>query len=65
MSILKGEEHGSKRDVVILNSAMAIYLGLDNRTVPDCVEMARDIIDSGKALKKLEEFRRLTNEVVL
>jgi anthranilate phosphoribosyltransferase len=35
MSILKGEEHGSKRDVVILNSAMAIYLGLDNRTVPD------------------------------
>jgi len=65
MSILKGGEQGPKREVVILNSAMALYLGLKNRTVNDCVDLARDMIDSGKALKKLEDFRRLTNEVVI
>ena len=65
MSILKGEEQGPKREVVILNSAMALYLGLKNRTVNDCVDLARDMIDSGKAQKKLEDFRRLTNEVVI
>jgi anthranilate phosphoribosyltransferase len=64
LNILKGTERGPKRDVVILNSAMTLYLGLNNRTVTDCVKMAQEIIDSGKAMAKLAEFRRLTNEVV-
>ena len=62
--ILDGNERGPKRDVVILNAAMALYLGIDDWTVADCVIMARDLIDSGKGAAKLEEFRRLTNEVM-
>jgi anthranilate phosphoribosyltransferase len=63
LDILSGKERGPKRDVVVLNAAMALYLGIDDCTVADCVEMARELIDSGKAAAKLEEFRKLTNEV--
>ncbi|MEQ8236396.1 MAG: anthranilate phosphoribosyltransferase [Syntrophomonadaceae bacterium] len=63
MDILNGRERGPKREVVILNAALALYLGIDNCSVADCVKMAEDLIDSGKAAAKLEEFRRLTNEV--
>lgn len=64
LDILNGKEKGPKRDVVVLNAAMALYLGIDNCTVVDCIKMAQDLIDSGKAAAKLEEFRKLTNEVV-
>ncbi len=63
LNILSGGERGPRRDVVVLNSAIALYLGIDDCTVADCIEKAQDIIDSGKALAKLEQFRRLTNEV--
>ncbi|MDP4120158.1 MAG: anthranilate phosphoribosyltransferase [Bacillota bacterium] len=63
-NILSGIEKGAKRDVVVLNSAMALYLGIDDCSVEDCIKLAEDIIDSGKATAKLEEFCRLTNEVV-
>jgi len=62
IDILNGKERGPKREVVILNAALALYLGIDDCTVDDCVKMAEDLIDSGKAAAKLEEFRRLTNE---
>ena len=65
LNILSGLEKGPKRDVVILNSAMALYLGIDDCSVIDCIKMAEEIIDSGKAAAKLEEFKRLTNEVPL
>ncbi|NMC27206.1 MAG: anthranilate phosphoribosyltransferase [Syntrophomonadaceae bacterium] len=61
--ILNGKERGPKRDVVILNAALALYLGIDNCSVADCVKLAEELIESGKAAAKLEEFRRLTNEV--
>jgi len=63
LDILSGRERGPKRDVVVLNSAMALYLGIDDCTVADCIKTAQEIIDSGQALAKLEQFRRLTNEV--
>jgi len=63
LNILNGKETGAKRDVVILNSAMALYLGIDNCTVEQAIKLAADIIDSGRAAAKLDEFRRLTNEV--
>ena len=63
VDILTGRERGPKRDVVVLNSAMALYLGIDNCTVTESIKWAEDIIDSGKAAAKLEQFRRLTNEV--
>lgn len=61
--ILTVKEKGPKRDVVVLNSAMALYLGIDNCTVAESIKLTQHIIDSGKAAAKLEQFRRLTNEV--
>lgn len=61
--ILSGKERGPKRDVVLLNAVLALYLGIDNCSVTECVKKAKELLDSGKAAAKLEEFRRLTNEV--
>jgi anthranilate phosphoribosyltransferase (EC 2.4.2.18) len=61
--ILTGKGRGPKRDLVVLNSAMALYLGINDCTVAESIKLAQHIIDSGKAAAKLEQFRRLTNEV--
>lgn len=61
--ILAGKIQGPKRDVVVFNAAMALYLGIDGVTVSDCVKMAQELIGNGKALAKLEEFSKMTREV--
>ncbi|WP_343208248.1 anthranilate phosphoribosyltransferase [Anaerolentibacter hominis] len=63
LEILKGKERGPKRDVVVLNAAMGLYLGIDNCTVEDCVKMAQELIDSGAAYKKYLEFKEATNQI--
>ena len=63
LGILSGRIAGPMRDTVILNAALALYLGIDDVKVADCVTKARELIDSGKALAKLEEFQKLTQEV--
>ena len=53
-NILSGSLKGPKRDVVVLNAAISLYLGIDDCTVKDCVKTAQDIIDSGAAMAKME-----------
>ena len=60
MDILTGKEIGAKRDVVLMNAGMSLYLGIDGIMLADGIEMARDLITSGKALAKYEEFRDAT-----
>ena len=60
--ILSGRLTGPKRDVVVLNAAISLYLGIDDCTVKDCIKKARDIIDSGAAIGKMEEFIRATGQ---
>lgn len=61
--ILSGEERGPKRDMVVLNAALSLYLGTDDCTVEDCIPRAREIIDSGAAYEKLKSFIKYTNEI--
>ena len=61
--ILTGRLKGPKRDAVILNSALSLYLGIDDCSIPECVKMANEIIDSGKAGDKLGQFVAATKEV--
>jgi anthranilate phosphoribosyltransferase len=63
--LLAGNLRGAKRDIVVLNSAMSLYLGIDDCTIKDCIAIAEDLIDSGKAFAKMEEFVIATNEVSL
>ena len=55
-AILKGEEKGAKRQAVCLNAGAALYIAGKAQTIEEGVRMAEELIDSGAALKKLEEF---------
>jgi len=59
--ILSGEK-GPKRDIVLLNSAICLYMTYNNITLRECVKLAAETIDSGKALEQLQHFIRLSNE---
>lgn len=60
--ILKGELKGAKRDIVLLNSALGIYVGGKAETIEEGIKVAAEIIDSGKAYAKMEEFAELSNQ---
>lgn len=60
--ILSGRLHGAKRDIVVLNAALGLYTGGKAATIADGVKLAAEIIDSGKAYEKMEEFAKATNE---
>jgi len=60
--ILSGEK-GPKRDTVVLNAACCLYMGKDGLTMLECVRLAQELIDSGAAMNKLEEFVRATRDV--
>lgn len=62
LDILNGVK-GPKRDTVVLNSAAALYLAKEGLTLKDAVYEIEKIIDSGKAITKLNDFIRLSNEV--
>ncbi len=54
---------GPKRDTVVLNSAAALYIGKGDITLERAIEEVKDAIDSGKALAKLNQMIKATNEV--
>lgn len=60
--ILSGET-GPKRDMVLLNSAAALYMAGKADGLKAGVEAARELIDSGKAAAKLEELVRVSNSI--
>ncbi|HHU92731.1 MAG TPA: anthranilate phosphoribosyltransferase [Halanaerobiaceae bacterium] len=66
LAILKGER-GAKRDVVLFNAAAAFLVSGLVDSWAQGIELAAEMIDSGRTLKKLEEMIEFTNslEVVL
>ena len=62
--VLSGESNGAKRDVVLLNGAGALVAGGMAENVSEGLEMARDVIDSGAALEKLDALIELSRELV-
>ena len=60
-AILRGEEKGPKRQAVCLNAGAALYIAGKAETMEAGVRMAEELIDSGVALKKLEEFIQESN----
>ncbi len=59
-SIFQGEK-SHKRNAVVLNSAAALYISRENFTMESAVKEIEDILDSGKAMKTLENFIALSN----
>jgi anthranilate phosphoribosyltransferase len=59
--ILKGGEAGAKRDIVLLNTAAALVVGRVAGDMNDGIARAKEAIDGGAALKKLEELIKFSN----
>jgi len=51
--VLSGKS-GPRRDIVLINAACAIYAADKTRTIAEGLTLARESIDSGQALKKLQ-----------
>jgi len=60
-SILKNEK-GAKRDATMLNAAAALFITGRYESIEAAVGVADDVIESGKAFEKLDEFIRFSNE---
>ncbi len=59
--ILAGKP-GPKRDAVLMNAGAAIYMAGKAETIQDGIDMASNMIDSGKAAAQLEKFVKLSNQ---
>ncbi len=62
LSILKGEK-GPKRDIVLMNSAVALVAAGKTDDFRAAFQTAEESIDSGSALRKLEEIKRVSNSL--
>jgi len=60
-AVLDGEK-GAKRDAAVLNAAAALYISGKYESIESAVIIAEDVIDSGKAREKMDEFIRCSNE---
>lgn len=60
-SILDGRERGAKRGAVCMNAGAALYIAGRADTLEQGVRLAGEILDSGAALGKLEDFIRESN----
>lgn len=54
--ILYKKERGPKRDLVLANAGAALYLTNAASTIREGIDLARDLVDTGKASAKLEEY---------
>ena len=62
MKAILGGEKGAWRNAAILNAAAALFITGRHESIVAAVKVAEDVIDSGKASKKLDEFIRFSNE---
>ncbi len=60
LNILKGEEKGYPRKIVILNSGLGIYITREIE-LDKAFKLAAEAIDSGKALTSLEKLKEISN----
>lgn len=61
LAILQGKEKGAKRNTVLLNAGAALYIGGKADSFNDGVQLAAQLIDSGRALATLEKFIEVSN----
>jgi len=62
--VLTGELQGAKRDVVLLNAGAATLAFGKVDTIEDGIALAKDTIDSGQAVAKLDELIKFSQSLV-
>jgi len=61
-NILKGEDKGPKRDLVLLNAAAGLYVCGKAKNIQKGIELAEKEIDSLRAYRKLEELIKFSKK---
>lgn len=59
-AVLAGEQ-GARRTAIVLNAGAGLYVAGKADSIEAGVRLAEELIDSGKAEKKLEEFVKYSN----
>ena len=54
---------GARRDVVLLNASAGLVAGGKSESMRQAIALARSSIDSGEALRRLDQLARLTREL--
>jgi anthranilate phosphoribosyltransferase len=60
--IISGEGTEAQKNVVVANSGIALSLLHPDSTVPDCLTLARESLDSGKALRSFTKLMELNDK---
>jgi len=60
--IFLGKLKGAKKDILLMNAGAVLYIGKKADSLANGVKLAKEIIESGKALTKLEELIEITNK---
>lgn len=58
--VLNGKK-GAVRDMTVLNTAFAYYVGSKVQTIEDGIRLAEETLDSGAGIKKLNQFIEMSN----
>ena len=61
--VLSGEDRGPKRDVSLMNTAAALVAGNVASDLKEGARIAEEVIDSGRALEKLDGLVRLSQSL--
>ncbi len=56
--VFSGKINDAKKDIVLLNAGFAFFVAGKTSTPEDGILLAKEIIDSGKAMKLLESFQK-------
>ena len=56
-----GGQKGNKRNAVLMNAGASLYIGGKADSMKEGIELAAEIIDSGKALETLDKFIEVSN----
>ena len=60
--VLSGKIQGTKRNAVLMNAGLALYVAQKAPTMQAGIELAAEMIDSGKAYKTMEAYIKQSNE---
>ena len=60
--VLSGKIQGTKRNAVLMNAGLALYVAQKAPTMQAGIELAAEMIDSGKAYKTMEAYIQQSNK---
>jgi anthranilate phosphoribosyltransferase len=61
IEVLEGKA-GERQDIVLLNAAAGIFVGGVASSLKEGLEIARETVESGKAISKFERLKKETHE---